>query len=162
MNSFFFLSYLPAEPSLIEDLQTPIHFVVFITHVCRVQNRRVSVAWASVTPTQGWHLLLLVTICREFHFESLHFFFFWLFFFLRFYLFIHERDRERERQRHRQREKQVPCREPNVELDPRTPGSSPGPKAGAKPLSLAWDSTGSRDVFYRVLFLFVCVHVECT
>ena len=45
------------------------------------------------------------------------------------------RDTERERQRHRQREKQVPCREPNVGLDPRTPGSHPGPKAGAKPLS---------------------------
>ena len=31
-----------------------------------------------------------------------------------------ERERERERQRHRQREKQVPCREPDVGLDPRT------------------------------------------
>ena len=28
-----------------------------------------------------------------------------------------------------------PCREPNVGLDPGTPGSRPGPKAGAKPLS---------------------------
>ena len=37
--------------------------------------------------------------------------------------------RDRERQRHRQREKQAPCREPNVELDPRTPGSGPGLKA---------------------------------
>ena len=43
--------------------------------------------------------------------------------------------RERERQRHRQREKQAPCREPDVGLDPRTPGSCPGLKAGAKPLS---------------------------
>ena len=33
------------------------------------------------------------------------------------------RDRERKRQRHRQREKKAPCREPNVELDPRTLGS---------------------------------------
>ena len=41
----------------------------------------------------------------------------------------------RERQRHRRKGKQAPCREPNVELDPRTPGSCPGPKAGAKPLS---------------------------
>ena len=50
--------------------------------------------------------------------------------FLRFYLFIHERYREveRERQRHRQREKQVPCREPDVGLDPRSPGSGPGLK----------------------------------
>ena len=37
-----------------------------------------------------------------------------------------ERERERERQRHRQREKQAPCRKPNMELDPRSPGSCPG------------------------------------
>ena len=42
--------------------------------------------------------------------------------------------RERERQRYRQREKQAPCREPDVGLDPWSPGSHPGPKAGAKPL----------------------------
>ena len=29
----------------------------------------------------------------------------------------------------------APCREPDVGLDPGTPGSHPGPKAGAKPLS---------------------------
>ena len=52
-----------------------------------------------------------------------------------FYLFIHERHRERERQRHRQREKQAPCREPVVGLDPGSPGSGPGLKASAKPLS---------------------------
>ena len=47
------------------------------------------------------------------------------------------RDTQRERvsQRHRQREKQAPCRKPDVGLDPRTPGSHPGPKAGAKLLS---------------------------
>ena len=45
------------------------------------------------------------------------------------------RDSEREGQRHRQREKQAPCREPDVELDPRTPGSHSGLKAGTKPLS---------------------------
>ena len=39
------------------------------------------------------------------------------------------REREKERQKHRQREKQAPCREPNVGLDPWTPGSCPGPKA---------------------------------
>ena len=44
-------------------------------------------------------------------------------------------ERERERQRYRQREKQAPCREPDVGLDPRTPGSCPGLKACAKPLS---------------------------
>ena len=40
--------------------------------------------------------------------------------------------------RPRQREKQTPHREPDVGLDPGTPGtpgSRPGPKAGAKPLS---------------------------
>ena len=41
----------------------------------------------------------------------------------------------KERQRNRQREKQAPCRESDMGLDPRTPGSHPGPKAGAKPLS---------------------------
>ena len=40
----------------------------------------------------------------------------------------------RERQRHRQREKQAPRREPDMGLDPRSPGSHPRPKAGAKPL----------------------------
>ena len=38
-------------------------------------------------------------------------------------------------QRHRRRDKQAPCREPDGGLDPGTPGSRPGPKAGAKPLS---------------------------
>ena len=41
------------------------------------------------------------------------------------------RDRERER------EKQAPCREPDVGLDPGTPGSPPGRKAGTKPLNPA-------------------------
>ena len=43
--------------------------------------------------------------------------------------------RDTERQRHRQREKQAPCREPDVELDPGTPESRPGPKADTQPLS---------------------------
>ena len=58
-----------------------------------------------------------------------------LFFFLRFYLFIHETHRERGRHRQRQREKQAPYREPDVGLDPRSPGSCPEPKAEAQPLS---------------------------
>ena len=41
----------------------------------------------------------------------------------------------RERQRHRQREKQAPCGEPDMSLDPRTPGSHPELKADAQPLS---------------------------
>ena len=43
--------------------------------------------------------------------------------------------RNTERQRHRQREKQAPCRESDTELDPRTPGSGPEPKANAQPLN---------------------------
>ena len=49
-----------------------------------------------------------------------------------------EKERERERQRHRQWEKQAPCRKPDVGLNPGTPGSRPGPKAGTKP----WSHTG--------------------
>ena len=36
-----------------------------------------------------------------------------------------ERQRQRQRQRHRQREKQAPCREPDVGLDPGSPGPCP-------------------------------------
>ena len=50
-------------------------------------------------------------------------------------LFIYSWERGEQRQRHRQREKQAPCREPDVGLDPWTPGSYPGRKAGIKPLS---------------------------
>ena len=39
------------------------------------------------------------------------------------------RERERERERHRQREKQAPCGEPDVGLDPESPGSRPGLQA---------------------------------
>ena len=45
------------------------------------------------------------------------------------------RDTQRGRQRHRQREKQAPWREPDVGLDPGTPGSRTEPKAGDKPLN---------------------------
>ena len=48
---------------------------------------------------------------------------------------MRDRERERERQRHRQREKQAPGREPDAGLNPWTPGSFPGPKAGTKLLS---------------------------
>ena len=43
-------------------------------------------------------------------------------------LFIYSQ-RQRERQRHRQREKQAPYREPDVGLDPGSPGSRPGLQA---------------------------------
>ena len=39
------------------------------------------------------------------------------------------RDTERERQRQRKREKQAPCKEPDVRLDPGTPGPYPELKA---------------------------------
>ena len=44
-----------------------------------------------------------------------------------------EREREREWQRHRQREKQAPCREPDLGLNPRTPGSGSGLKTVLNP-----------------------------
>ena len=44
------------------------------------------------------------------------------------------RDTHTERQRHRQREKQAPCREPNVGLDPGTPGQCSEAKADTQPL----------------------------
>ena len=58
-------------------------------------------------------------------------------FFIGLFLIISDRHKERERawERHRQREKQAPCQEPDAGLDPRTPGSRPGPKAGMKLLS---------------------------
>ena len=45
------------------------------------------------------------------------------------------RDTHTQRGRDRQREKQAPRREPDVGLDPGSPRSGPGLKAGAKPLS---------------------------
>ena len=50
-----------------------------------------------------------------------------LYFFLKT-LFIYSLETEREGQ-HRQREKQAPCREPDMGLDPGSPGSRPGLKA---------------------------------
>ena len=59
-----------------------------------------------------------------------------LFFYLKilFYLFVRDTEREREAETQAE-EKQAPCREPDVGLDPRTPGSCPGPKADAQLLS---------------------------
>ena len=53
-----------------------------------------------------------------------------------------EREIEREREREREREAETQAegeagsmhREPDVGFDPGSPGSHPGPKAGAKPL----------------------------
>ena len=64
------------------------------------------------------------------------------------------RDTERNRHRHRQREKQAPRREPDVGLDPGTPGSCPGPKADAQPLSHPGvpDINSINDNFCSVFF----------
>ena len=35
----------------------------------------------------------------------------------------------------REKQRQAPCREPDVALDPGSPGSGPRPKANAQPLS---------------------------
>ena len=50
------------------------------------------------------------------------------------YLFMRDTERERGRDTGRG-EKQAPCREPDVRLDPGTPGSCPGLKGGTKLLS---------------------------
>ena len=47
---------------------------------------------------------------------------------------FYDRLREAETQAE-EGEKQAPCREPDAGLDPGTPGSRPGPKAGVQPLS---------------------------
>ena len=60
------------------------------------------------------------------------------------------RDTQREAETDRQREKQAPCREPDVGLDPRTPGSQPEPKADAQPLS----HPGAQITIFKRLILF--------
>ncbi|CAD7681732.1 unnamed protein product [Nyctereutes procyonoides] len=70
--------------------------------------------------------------------------------FLRFYFFIHERERER------QREKQAPCRKPDVGLDPRTPVSRPGLKAGVKPVSHPGVQNQTRNCWQNYLDFHRC------
>ena len=63
----------------------------------------------------------------------------WFFLFFNF-LFIYDSHTQREREREREAETQAEGeagsmhREPDVGFDPGSPGSRPGPKAGAKPL----------------------------
>ena len=64
---------------------------------------------------------------------------FFFFFFSRFYLFIHERHRERERKAETQAE---------ARLNPGTPGSRPGLKAGAKLLNHP-----GIPPFFKILFI---------
>ena len=56
------------------------------------------------------------------------------FFFLNFYLFMIVTEREREAETQVEGEAGSMHREPDVGFDPGSPGSRPGPKAGAKPL----------------------------
>ena len=56
-----------------------------------------------------------------------------LFYFL-FFLFMIVTEREREAETQAEGEAGSMHGEPDVGLDPRSPGSRPGPKAGAKPL----------------------------
>ena len=49
-------------------------------------------------------------------------------------MIVTEREREAETQTQAEGEAGSMHREPDVGLDPRSPGSRPGPKAGAKPL----------------------------
>ena len=61
------------------------------------------------------------------------------------------KDTERERGKQAEREQQAPCREPDVGLDPGTPGSHRALKAGAKPLS----HPGIPSVFFLLWLHFV-------
>ena len=54
-------------------------------------------------------------------------------FFFKYFIYLFMRDTERMAET-QAREKQAPCRDPDVGFDPGSPGSRPGPKAGAKPL----------------------------
>ena len=46
-------------------------------------------------------------------------------------IMISEKTQRHRQKQHRQREKQALCREPDMGLDPGSPGSGPGPKADA-------------------------------
>ena len=65
---------------------------------------------------------------------SFGFFFKERFFFFNFYLFMIVTEREREAETQAEGEAGSMHRDPDVGLDPGSPGSRPGPKAGAKPL----------------------------
>ena len=58
--------------------------------------------------------------------------------FFKIFLFIYDSHRERERERETETQAEGDAgsmhREPDVGFDPGSPGSRPGPKAGAKPL----------------------------
>ena len=101
-------------------------------------------------------IVLCITFLRLIYFISLFLFFIFL-----KILFIHswethtererEREREREKQKHGQREKQAPCREPDVGLDPRCPGSCPGLKVALN----RWATQAHQLIYFLVGILYV-------
>ena len=82
---------------------------------CHMPSATLFLPWLSRIPTK--HLKIKMSL------------------FLKKILFIYSWETHRERQRHRQREKQASCGEPDVGLDPRTPGSRSEPKTDTQPLS---------------------------
>ena len=71
------------------------------------------------------------------------------------------------RERGWQREKQAPCREPDTELDPGSPGSRPGPKAvlnrwttGATPFFHYYKQDHSKQIFVQIGDKFLMLQVE--
>ena len=72
-----------------------------------------------------------LTVGNKLTFNRHRYHIFCLVFFLRFYLLM----RNTQRQKHREREKQAPWKEPDVGLNPRTPGSCPEPNVDAQPLN---------------------------
>ena len=69
----------------------------------------------------------MVCLCEEYSF---------FFFFRVLFIYDSQREREREREAETQAEGEAGSMqwEPDVGFDPRSPGSRPGPKTGAKPL----------------------------
>ena len=51
----------------------------------------------------------------------------------------------------RQREKQAPCREPNMGLDPGSPGSHPGLKVALN----RWATGAAQFLIFKILYLFI-------
>ena len=67
---------------------------------------------------------------------------------------------ERERQRHRRREKQAPCQEPDVGLDPVTPGLCPRPKAGTKSLSHPGIPGSTVLIQFLLCWIWLCIYLK--
>ena len=67
-------------------------------------------------------------------------------------------DKEREKHRHRQREKQNPCREPNVELHPGSPGSHPELKAAIK----FWNFRAAFIIYFIEVWIRPITSTQCS